>query len=241
MQTLDLSTKTTVLFDLDGTLLPMELEEFTNTYFALLAKKAAPFGYEAKPLVGAVWRGTKAMVQNDGLKTNCDRFWEVFSHTLGQQVLALKPEFDDFYAKEFHQAKSATGENPLAKRAVEGLKAKGFEVVLATNPLFPAVGVATRLSWIGLSIEDFSYVSTYENSSFCKPNPLYFQEILEKIRKQPQECLMVGNDASEDLAAEKLGIPVYLTTDCLVNPEQKDLSQIVTGSFAGFLKLAGLS
>ena len=34
---------TTVLFDLDGTLLPMELEEFTNTYFGLLAKKAAPF------------------------------------------------------------------------------------------------------------------------------------------------------------------------------------------------------
>ena len=38
MQTFD-----AVLFDLDGTLLPMELEKFTNTYFGLLAKKAAPF------------------------------------------------------------------------------------------------------------------------------------------------------------------------------------------------------
>mgnify|MGYP000650557097 CR=1 FL=1 len=54
---------TTVLFDLDGTLLPMELEQFTNTYFGLLAKKAAPFGYEPKTLVAAVWKGTKAMVK----------------------------------------------------------------------------------------------------------------------------------------------------------------------------------
>ena len=32
---------TTVLFDLDGTLLPMEVEHFTKTYFGLLAQKAA--------------------------------------------------------------------------------------------------------------------------------------------------------------------------------------------------------
>ena len=35
---------TTVLFDLDGTLLPMEVEHFTKTYFGLLAQKAAPYG-----------------------------------------------------------------------------------------------------------------------------------------------------------------------------------------------------
>lgn len=57
MNSLNLKEKTTVLFDLDGTLLPMELEEFTNTYFALLAKKAAPFGYEPKPLGGCCLEG----------------------------------------------------------------------------------------------------------------------------------------------------------------------------------------
>ena len=31
----------TVLFDLDGTLLPMDQEEFVNTYLGLLAKKLA--------------------------------------------------------------------------------------------------------------------------------------------------------------------------------------------------------
>ena len=180
MNSLNLKEKTTVLFDLDGTLLPMELEEFTNTYFALLAKKAAPFGYEPKPLVAAVWKGTKAMVKNDGSELNCSRFWEVFSQEMGRESLKLREPFDEFYAKEFHGAKTATWENPLAKKAVDGLKKRGFELMLATNSLFPAVGVNTRLSWVGLSLSDFSYVTTYENSSYCKPNPDYFGEILEK-------------------------------------------------------------
>ena len=44
-------TITTVLFDLDGTLLPMDLDAFIHTYFGLLAQKAAPYGYEPKPLM----------------------------------------------------------------------------------------------------------------------------------------------------------------------------------------------
>ena len=70
---------TTLMFDLDGTLLPMDLEDFTNTYFSLLAKKAAPYGYEPKALVAAVWKGTKAMIMNDGSRPNDQRFWEVFA------------------------------------------------------------------------------------------------------------------------------------------------------------------
>ena len=128
---------TTVLFDLDGTLLPMELEQFTNTYFGLLAKKAAPFGYDPKTLVAAVWKGTKAMVKNDGTETNDKRFWDTFAGELGEEVLKLRPVFDGFYANEFHGARAACGENPLARRAIDGLKAKGYDVVLATNPISP--------------------------------------------------------------------------------------------------------
>ena len=35
---------TTVLFDLDGTLLPMDQDAFTKGYFKLLAKKLLPYG-----------------------------------------------------------------------------------------------------------------------------------------------------------------------------------------------------
>ena len=47
----------TVFFDLDGTLLPMDQEEFVNTYMGLLAKKMAPQGYDPKHLVAAMWAG----------------------------------------------------------------------------------------------------------------------------------------------------------------------------------------
>ena len=229
-----------VLFDLDGTLLPMELEKFTNTYFGLLAKKAAPFGFQPEPLVAAVWKGTKAMVKNDGTETNDKRFWDTFAGEMGEEVLQLRPVFDGFYANEFHGAKAACGENPLARRAIDGLKAKGYDVILATNPIFPMVGVETRLSWVGLRPEDFSYITAYENSTTCKPNPAYYAEILRNTGKRPQECLMVGNDATEDTAALEQGIGVYLVTDCLLNPKGRDISGVPQGTFAAFLEFAGV-
>ena len=113
---------TTLLFDLDGTLLPMELKSFTDAYFKLLAAKAAPYGYEPKALVAAVWKGTKAMIQNDGSRPNEQRFWEVFAGELGDKILELRPVFDKFYAVEFNGAKTATGRIPLPGRRSRGLK-----------------------------------------------------------------------------------------------------------------------
>lgn len=232
---------TTMLFDLDGTLLPMELESFTNTYFKLLAKQAAPYGYEPEALVAAVWKGTKAMIQNDGTRPNDRRFWEVFASELGDAVLDLRPVFDRFYANGFNGARTATRENPLAKKAVEAAKKAGLTVILATNPLFPAAGVATRLSWIGLYPEDFAYVTSYENCSYCKPNPLYYTQLLERTGRVSGECLMIGNDVREDaLAASKAGLCAYLITDCLENAQDDDISGIDHGSFEEFMKFAGL-
>ena len=40
----------TVFFDLDGTLLPMDQDAFTKDYFKRLAGKLAPLGYEPEPV-----------------------------------------------------------------------------------------------------------------------------------------------------------------------------------------------
>ena len=68
----------TILFDLDGTLLPMDNDIFTKGYFKGLAAELIPFGYDAGTLVDAVWRGTAAMVKNDGARPNCEAFWQTF-------------------------------------------------------------------------------------------------------------------------------------------------------------------
>ena len=38
----------TILFDLDGTLLPMDQDAFTKAYFKSLSEYLLPFGYEPK-------------------------------------------------------------------------------------------------------------------------------------------------------------------------------------------------
>ena len=220
-----------ILFDLDGTLLPMDMETFTGGYFSLLAKKAAPFGYEAKELVKNVWAGTKAMVLNDGSCTNEERFWQYFAGAYGAEKLKDRQMFDDFYANEFDGAKEFTWFNPKASETVSLCKELGFRTILATNPLFPEIATRKRITWAGFSPEDFEYFTTYENSCFCKPNPRYYEELLKKMDLKGGECLMVGNDAEEDMIAKTLGMEVFLLTDCLVNAKQKDISGYRQGSF----------
>ena len=103
--------------------------------------------------------------------------------------------------------------------------------MLATNPIFPAVATENRIRWAGLTPADFELYTTYENSCHCKPNPDYYRDILTQIGADPAECLMVGNDAVEDVAAGQLGMKVFLLTDCLINKDGKDISAYPQGSF----------
>ena len=222
---------TTVLFDLDGTLLPMDQDVFTKSYFQLLARRLAPLGYEPKKLVDSVWAGTAAMVKNDGSRTNAEAFWEVFFGIYGPESRGDKAVIDDFYTREFNEAQAFCGRNPAAAETVARLKAAGKTVVLATNPIFPATATENRIRWAGLEPEDFLLYTTYENCRFCKPNPKYYEEVLQKIGRRPEECVMVGNDAGEDGAAAALGIPVFLLTDCLINRQGADLSAFPQGGF----------
>jgi HAD superfamily hydrolase (TIGR01549 family) len=208
---------TTVLFDLDGTLLPMDQEVFLKAYLGGLCKKLAPLGYDPKAVTDGIWKGTGAMVGNDGAQTNEAVFWQVFCSLLGEDTRKDEPVFEDFYRNEFQKVAEVCGKNPAAKELIEGLKAKGLRLVLATNPLFPAIATHSRVRWAGLEPEDFAYITTYENSSRCKPNPDYYREILDKLGLQTEECVMVGNDAQEDGAAAALGLPVFLLTDCLID------------------------
>ena len=226
---------TTVLFDLDGTLLPMDQDEFVKAYFGLLAKKLAPYGYEAQTLIAGIWKGTGAMVKNDGTHTNEQAFWNCFCSIMGEKCRADEPVFDAYYRKEFQAVQQICGHNPMANQVIQRCKQLGMTPVLATNPIFPAVATESRARWAGLDLADFALYTTYENSNYCKPNPQYYRQILEKLGLQPEECLMVGNDVTEDMVAQTLGMQVFLLTDCLINKENKDISQYPHGGFPELL------
>ena len=220
-----------VMFDLDGTLLPMDMEEFTGGYFKLLARKAAPYGYEAEKLVKSIWHGTAAMVKNDGSCRNEEAFWKDFAGIYGEEALKDKGLFDEFYAKEFRDARQFTGYNPKAAETAQWIKEQGLRIALATNPLFPSVATETRIRWTGLAPEDFEFFTTYENIGYCKPNPDYYREVLKRAGLAAEDCLMVGNDVGEDMVAGDLGMKVFLLTDCLINKENADIGCYPHGSF----------
>lgn len=225
-----------ILFDLDGTLLPMDQDKFANGYFSRLVKKLAPLGYEPQKTVDGIWAGTAAMVKNDGKTTNEEAFWFKFKEIFGEKVLDDKPIFDDYYRNEFNEVQSDCGFNPAAAQTVKQLKERGYKLILATNPIFPAVATESRIKWAGLDKNDFELYTTYENSHYCKPNPAYYSEILKKLSLNSTECLMVGNDATEDFAAKELGIDVFLITDCLINKKGRDISRCPQGGFGELME-----
>lgn len=220
-----------VLFDLDGTLLPMDQDVFIKTYLSRLAMKIAPYGYDPKKLVGAVWAGSDAMVRNDGSALNEKVFWDTFAAIMGEASRDDIPKFDEFYHNEFDLVSEVCSPSPRSAEVVKLCRDKGLRTVLATNPLFPEIATRRRVAWAGVDFDGFELVTTYSNSSYCKPSLGYYREILDKIGLSAEECLMVGNDVSDDMVAGELGMKVFLLTDCLINKDNANVGAYPNGSF----------
>ena len=224
-----------ILFDLDGTLLPLDEKLFVDIYFTELSKVFSEYNIESNKLVEAIWTATHEIIKNDGKRTNEEAFWEKFKSIINIDLLNIKEVLEKFYANDFFtKLKKCSTENSLAKVAVELAKKKGRKVILATNPVFPEDALV-RLKWTGLDVDDFDYVTHYSNSSFSKPNPKYYLDLCEKLDVEPKDCLMIGNDERQDIfAASSAGMNCYLVTDylytypeCKVNCEKGSFEDLI--------------
>lgn len=227
-----------ILFDLDGTLLPMVQDVFVKYYMPLLARSYMSAGVSVDPdkFIGAVWAGYEAMVKNDGSRTNREAFWSYMEPLLPlssaeSEEIALK-----FYENEFNSAICTTKPTPVSDQIVKKAKERGFGTYLATNPVFPRCATLNRIRWAGLDAEDFKVITTYETCTYCKPNLEYFRRILEEFRLDPSECLMVGNDVEEDLSIRMLGVKTYLVTDTMENKKGLPIESEYTGSLRELLE-----
>jgi HAD superfamily hydrolase (TIGR01549 family) len=201
-----------ILFDLDDTLLGNSMDTFIPAYFQALTRWAAHL-IPPEQLIPVLMRATEAMVANDGAgPTNEEAFAAVFYPALGYDQDKLKPVFDQFYEQEFPKLQSLTQRRPLARPLVEWAFERGLQVVIATNPLFPRLPIEQRLEWAGVPATEFDYdlVTCYENMHATKSHPAYYREILTRLDREPDECLMVGDDPERDITqATSVGIPVY--------------------------------
>jgi FMN phosphatase YigB (HAD superfamily) len=224
----------TILFDLDGTLLPIDHKQFEKIYFHGLSSRFTDL-YTPEAFIKLIWDATKAMVMDTSDATNEEAFMSALGSVVDEKLEEMKRRFAQFYETDFDLVRSAVIESAEMIEAVQILKSKGYTLVVATNPMFPKIAIDKRITWTGLKREDFTYVTSFENNHFCKPQPKFYQEILSDLNLKPQDCLMVGNDVDEDMIAGALGMKTYLITNHKIHRSQKPMPIDHEGNYADFL------
>jgi FMN phosphatase YigB (HAD superfamily) len=200
-----------VLFDLDGTLLDIDIDEFLGTYFTALGPVVVEvIGGDPKSGIGAVMAATRAMIASHPGRTNEAVFAEAFSAVSGVE---LGPEswarFDRFYAEVFPTLRGTIGPAVGATEAIAAAQDLGLKIVVATNPIFPAAAIRERMSWAGIADIPFDLVTTYEIMHAAKPDLEYYRSIAETIQCEPCDCMMVGDDPMLDMVAADIGMSTF--------------------------------
>ncbi|HIE38114.1 MAG TPA: HAD family hydrolase [Anaerolineales bacterium] len=205
-----------ILMDLDNTLLENDMDRFVPAYLAALSEYMSGL-FPPEIFVRHLMQATNAMLSNtDTSRTNMEAFDAAFFPALGRGRSEMEPLFDTFYATRFPQLRELTRPNPASRPLLEWAFAQGFQIAVATNPLFPRTAIEQRLAWAGVPVGEFPYhlVTSYEDMHATKPHPAYFLEIARRLGRRPEECLMVGDEWRLDIhPALGVGMQAYWIAD----------------------------
>ncbi|MBE0475503.1 MAG: HAD family hydrolase [Coriobacteriia bacterium] len=206
-----------ILFDLDGTLLDIDLDAFLARYFAALETAMepllAPTGLSGPEALGALSAATRSMAEPHPGRTNRDVFHEDFLRRTGIDLDETWDLFENFYAEEYPALGDGCGPKSGARDAVLAALELGLKVAVATNPIFPVTAINHRLAWAGLSDLPIHAVTAYETMHACKPLPEYFRQTAGLLGVEPGQCMMVGDDRFLDMAAGDVGMLTYYVGD----------------------------
>lgn len=208
---------TTVLFDLDGTLINVDMHQFVPAYLEHLSTCIDP-QMPIRPFIENLVRRTVELLNSDdGRLTNEEFYLQVVEEDLGITPQQFQDGLKHFYRYNMELLRSFVQPLPLAAKLIQRCHEKGLKLVLATNPVFPRPLVEARLNWGGMKVDDFVLITSFENSRYCKPNPHYFEDILVELDCPAEQCLMVGNDTEHDLSASHLGMTTFLVDTWLID------------------------
>jgi len=228
----------TLLIDLDDTLLDNNIDTFLPAYLQALSIELAPLA-EPKRLIDALIAATGKMIKNT--QPDCtlkEVFEEAFYPALGVKVSAVQGSIEKFYSEVFPTLKKLTRPRPEAIRMVEQAFERGYQLVIATNPVFPQTAILQRLEWAGLPADQyrFTLVTSFENFHFAKPQPAYYAEILARLGWPEGPVVMVGDDLGRDIAASrKLGLAAFwLTRSGKTVPDEPE-APTASGSLADLI------
>ncbi len=204
----------TILLDLDDTLLKNSTDKFLPAYMFSLSNALTDFAPAAE-IITIVMNAIQAMQDNiDSETTNEDAFYAHFLASLKCTRDEIQPTIDRYYENEYPKLKGFVHAHPSARSLVSALFNADYRVIIATNPLFPKVAVMQRLAWAEVADFPYALVTTMENAHFSKPDTRYYQEILNQFQLSPDEVIMVGDDAERDIApAKSIGIQTWHITE----------------------------
>ena len=205
-----------VVFDMDDTLLSINLSAF-----------CAVWGRDVTGILGSIGRMNQLMTAarlggvlynlnangRSGTDNRCNR--EFFNaevlrtcHVDLRDPVAF--EALDYYERAVlpYKNDSVINARPRegAQEAIETVLDRGLRIALFTNPSFSESGIRCRMGWGGLLDVPFELVTTMENCTRVKPDPVYYLENLERMGLEPHEVLMVGNDPKRDFPLPDCGI-----------------------------------
>ncbi|MCU0235060.1 MAG: HAD hydrolase-like protein [Thermoanaerobaculales bacterium] len=230
-----------LLLDLDDTLIDNPMDSFIPAYFAALREWVAGV-VPPERFIAELKAATRAMAANDGSgPSNEEVFAAAFYPALGVPRGELEPLLDRFYREAFPRLAPLTAPRPAAPRILEWAHARGLQVVIATNPLFPRSAIEQRMAWGGIGVDRYRYalVTSYENCRATKSHPAYYREILAALGRHPDECLMVGDRWDWDIAcAGAAGIASYWIAEPAAAAQAAEVEPVGRGSLDDFLVAA---
>lgn len=206
-----------ILFDLDGTLLDLDLHGFLRRYFTALEDAAAPLAGESeserKAFMAALDSAVGAMMVPHPGRTNQDVFYADLLDRTGVDLAEHWPVFERFYDEVFPTLRDAAAPMDGGREAVMTALDLGLSVAIATNPIFPMAAVRHRIAWAGLADLALPVVTSYETMLACKPHAEYYRQTAALLGVAEADCLMVGDDRALDLAAADVGMKTYYVGD----------------------------
>jgi len=234
-RTRDLPPVTTLLFDLDGTLLDIDMPAFLKAYFSLAGRRfvSPPDLPRLTPALAAAAR--KMAAYRAGIHTLDRVFLEAFSPAVKRLPIEVRGVFTAFHRAEFEQLRRLTAPRPAARPLLERALALGYELAIATNPVFFLEAIRARIRWAGLEGIPFTLVTCAEIMRCAKPHRHYFTQTLKLLGRRADECLMIGDSPGMDLPAGLLGIGTWLLI-----PEPEECLEVAGADLRGTLEeLAG--
>ena len=226
-----------ILLDLDGTLLPIDMDHFLQLYFKALTEEFSDLKDEEE-FIQILMQATEEMIKNDGEKVNEEIFKDAFFNKLNiENENEIMERFDKFYKNKYPKLKNKLDLESKSAELIDILKKADKNLIIATNPLFPREAIEERISWTGIDPDIFDYITCYEEMHYAKPNPKFYSEIAKKVNIDPSEAIMIGNNSKEDMIAKKVGMKTYLIKDFLID-EGGSIEPDWEGSLAELIEIS---